>query len=293
MRRDIRPRIDSGLCTRCGACVEICASELLVMGEDGPEATGRGPCFFCGHCVAVCPENAVQLPDTTPSQFKDLLHPEQAAGVDSVWDLLRRRRSVRRYRDEALPEDIIRRIITAGTLAPSALNEQAWHFTVLSDPERLLRIRRRIVAIFRSLLKMLEGRVNRMMLRVMLGSETADMLMEMQPMVERLVEAYDEQQDCILWDAPTLIVVHSAGDDTAVIESSHYAVGNMMMMATAMGLGTCLVGFVTEAAERDSRLKEYLKVPPDHSVDASLVIGYPAVEFLRSTHRMDPPVEFD
>jgi nitroreductase len=217
---------------------------------------------------------------------------ESAADVECVWDLLRRRRSIRNYTDEQVPEDVVMELIEAATLAPNALNEQGWHFSVIRDPDHLQRIRRRIIAIYHSLLKMLDGRFNRMMLRLMLGTEAADMLVETQPQVERLVQAHEKGRDYIMWSAPTLIVVHSPGEEATSTESSHYAVGNMMTMATAMGLGTCLIGFVTEVAARDDRLKSYLRVPEDHSIDAALVVGYPDVDYLRSVQRREPPVEF-
>ncbi|MGC9319594.1 MAG: nitroreductase family protein, partial [Armatimonadota bacterium] len=269
-----------------------CASDLLEMGEEGPEPTGFCPCFVCGHCVAVCPTGAISHPDMPPEGFVELLPPQEAMDVERLWDLLRRRRSVRQYTDEEVPEDVIMQLIEAGTLAPSALNEQEWHFTIIRDPDRLRRIRRRIIAIYSNVVKMLESRINRLMLRLMIGSETMEMLEEAEPLVRRIVEAYDEGEDHILWGAPTLIVVHSPEGDPTAAESSHYAVGNMMLLATAMGLGTCLIGFVTEVAERDERLKEYLRVPEHHHTDAALVVGYPDVEYLRSVAKREPPVEF-
>ena len=38
--------------------------------------------------------------------------------------------------------------------------------------------------------------------------------------------------------------------------SARYAVANFMLMATTMGLGTCVIGFLTAAAEQDPRVRE-------------------------------------
>ncbi|MGC9320208.1 MAG: 4Fe-4S binding protein, partial [Armatimonadota bacterium] len=43
MRSEIRPEVDSDLCVRCGRCATVCASDLLEMGEEGPEPTGSCP----------------------------------------------------------------------------------------------------------------------------------------------------------------------------------------------------------------------------------------------------------
>lgn len=43
------------------------------------------------------------------------------------------RRSIRKYTDQAIPGETINRIIKAGMNAPSAGNEQPWHFVVIND----------------------------------------------------------------------------------------------------------------------------------------------------------------
>ena len=43
------------------------------------------------------------------------------------------RRSIRKYTNEVVPEDLIEQILRAGMSAPSAGNEQPWHFIVISD----------------------------------------------------------------------------------------------------------------------------------------------------------------
>ncbi|MCD6420851.1 MAG: nitroreductase family protein [Thaumarchaeota archaeon] len=45
------------------------------------------------------------------------------------------RRSVRRYERKPIPEDVLRAILEAGRLAPTARNKQPWHFIVVTKPE--------------------------------------------------------------------------------------------------------------------------------------------------------------
>jgi len=51
----------------------------------------------------------------------------------SVLDAILRRRSIRSYRSEPIPEEVLRNILEAGRLAPSADNLQPWHFIVITD----------------------------------------------------------------------------------------------------------------------------------------------------------------
>ncbi len=47
------------------------------------------------------------------------------------------RRSVRKFRPDAIPEEIIASLLRAAMSAPSAKNEQAWSFVVLTDRKLL------------------------------------------------------------------------------------------------------------------------------------------------------------
>lgn len=51
----------------------------------------------------------------------------------SLLDAIMARRSIRKYRVEAVPEQTLERILEAGRYAPSADNEQPWHFIVVTD----------------------------------------------------------------------------------------------------------------------------------------------------------------
>jgi nitroreductase len=48
---------------------------------------------------------------------------------------MRTARAVRRYRPEAVPDDVLVRCLEAATWAPSGSNRQAWRFVVLRSPE--------------------------------------------------------------------------------------------------------------------------------------------------------------
>ncbi len=52
-------------------------------------------------------------------------------------DVLFKRRSIRKYTDQSVSEKQIEQIIRAGMAAPSAGNQQPWHFIVIRDREML------------------------------------------------------------------------------------------------------------------------------------------------------------
>ena len=57
-------------------------------------------------------------------------------------EIMRRRRSIRKYRQEPVPEDKLRRILQAGLLAPTSRGKRPWEFYVVQDPETLEKLSR-------------------------------------------------------------------------------------------------------------------------------------------------------
>jgi len=51
----------------------------------------------------------------------------------SLVDKILNRRSVRRYKPDKIPTDVLNSILEAGRQAPSAVNKQPWHFIVVAD----------------------------------------------------------------------------------------------------------------------------------------------------------------
>jgi len=51
-------------------------------------------------------------------------------------EVIKKRRSIRRYKPTPVPEDILTKILEAARLAPSAGNRQPWHFIVVRDDEK-------------------------------------------------------------------------------------------------------------------------------------------------------------
>jgi nitroreductase len=52
-----------------------------------------------------------------------------------VLEAIRIRRSVRKYRDDPIPDDVLDRMLEAIRLAPSACNYQPWRFVVVRDKQ--------------------------------------------------------------------------------------------------------------------------------------------------------------
>ena len=54
-----------------------------------------------------------------------------------VFECIRRRRTIREYKNDPIPEDVLEKILQAGRWSPSSSNSQPWHFVVVQDPSTL------------------------------------------------------------------------------------------------------------------------------------------------------------
>jgi nitroreductase len=55
----------------------------------------------------------------------------------NVFDVIKSKRAVRQFKDEALSSEIINQILEAGRLSGSAKNMQPWHFVAVQDRAKL------------------------------------------------------------------------------------------------------------------------------------------------------------
>ena len=54
-----------------------------------------------------------------------------------VYQCIRSRRTVRDYKPDPIPQDLVRKILQAGQWAPSSSNTQKWYFIVIQERETL------------------------------------------------------------------------------------------------------------------------------------------------------------
>ncbi|UCE39366.1 MAG: 4Fe-4S binding protein, partial [Thermoplasmata archaeon] len=131
-------RINQDLCKACGICGYVCPRHIPVTTEDENKKMTTismeriDLCLQCGHCVAVCPNNAMQVEGLNEEEFVSV-KPLDISENEFLL-LLQQRRSVRRYKDKALPREIIDRIIDAVHSSPTGTGSMTTGIIVIDNP---------------------------------------------------------------------------------------------------------------------------------------------------------------
>ena len=100
-----------------------------------------------------------------------------------------------------------------------------------------------------------------------------------------------QRSNMIVYNAPALIAVHApkAKNSLAAMDASIW-LGQAVLYAPSLGLGSCINGFIVKAAKRNHRIPALLSVPKDHELLAVLLIGFPANRFVNLVERKEPNI---
>jgi nitroreductase len=256
--------------------------------EEGKSIRVTDPalCIYCGHCKAICPTNAPIFSNLDEGEFVDLPQVEKLPEVSDFLHFLRRRRSLRVYQNKPVEVEKLKMILEAGRFAPTGGNRQACEYVVVQGRKILDRIvTLTIQALNEEGKKIREALERQRRTNEPLPEEYLSR--QLFPTVwDRIARKWAEGQDQLFSHAPALIVVHlkKGAASTPEVDAS-LASMQMVLMAEALGLGTCFIGFLVFGVEKSGELREALKIPDDHEVPVAFTVGYPDVKFLRLVAR--------
>ncbi len=180
----------------------------------------------------------------------------------SAIDAIKKRRSIRKYRPDEIPEDVLTKLLNAMRLAPSACNLQPWKFIVVRDKKTKAKLAS--ACHFSTLsgeLSFQEWIAEAPVVIVACGSEK-----------EGAVMCYRDGQS-IIADGWTIAEELKKGPleyESWLPWDLAIALDHLTLAAAEEELGTCWIGGLNER-----EIKELLSVPDDIRVPVVVPVGYP------------------
>ncbi len=173
-------------------------------------------------------------------------------------DVIYGRRSVRRFLDKPIDDNILEEIIDAGLWAPSGVNLQPWYFLVIRTPEKLEKYKKVMAEVAKNNRAHLEERF----------SAHPDIVSSTLHFVEHLggapavILAFRDKPD-YTW----------ALQDEGIVQSIGAAMENIMLSAYDHGLGACWMTAPAQAHMTSSIRDEF--APGHGELVCMAVLGYP------------------
>ncbi|MFC2011244.1 nitroreductase family protein [Chloroflexota bacterium] len=267
--------VDTEKCNRDGICVEACGRRIIVMKDQDavPTSVARAGelCSQCGHCVAVCPTGALSWDNMKSEDCSDIRE-DLMISAEQAEQFIRSRRSTRIYRDKPVERDKLNKLIQIAGYAPSGHNARPVHLLVVEGSKEIRQV---------------SGLVLDWM-QLMIKDDPA--LAEFFS-IDRLLGIWNKGGDPICRDAPDIIIAHAPSVGTAR-EDCILALAYMELAAGSLGLGATWAGYVMGAARSYPPLINTLNIPEGHKCLGVLMVGYPAMNFVRMPLRNPPPVKW-
>ncbi len=257
--------VDQDLCIGCESCAEDCPLLVLTMKAGAPAviSSRESMCIRCLHCMTVCPTGAVSIAGFTPEDCLQIAG--KYPGADQVEALIRGRRSVRSYLDEAVDPAVMEQLLQVSWQAPTGVNARGVLFSVVDDREVMNRLRS---AVMDRLAELVRSNALPEHLEFFAGFDTL---------------WREKGIDTLFRGAPHLIITSAPLNCPCPEQDCIIALSYFELFANSLGLGTVWDGLAKLVfVDLMPDLQAELGIPADHRFGYAMAFGKPAVEYQRT-----------
>ncbi len=189
----------------------------------------------------------------------------------TVPEAIQKRLSTRSFSPVPVPDEMILEMLEAARLAPSGSNSQPWRFVVVTDAEEKKELRRLcfnqafveeagVVFVFCTDLSAYSGKTRRTRMQEMIST---GVFVDRDP-DDSNIQPYTETPDEP--DPASYLPMATA--------NTYIAVEHIVLMATALGLGSCWVGGISDL----KAVRDMLAIPRGIMVLGLVTVGYTDTE---------------
>lgn len=263
-------RINQEKCNGCGLCVNDCLSRVIDIDSGIAVIHDHSTCLLCGHCGAICPQAAITFDNEIGIEFKGFRNVE----FNQLDQMIKMKRSIRQYKDQAVDNESIEKILEIGRVSPTGGNRQPLKFTVVNHPEKMEELKLLAMKTLYEYGQHIEGRYK--------------------IVFNNMLKNYLETGfDRLFYNAPTLISIYGDAENSANIAvDAGIAAGQMSLIAETLGLGSCFIGFLNFAAEQNGEIYKLLKIPEGNKLMVNIILGHKDVQYIRTVPRNELNVTY-
>lgn len=173
--------------------------------------------------------------------------------MKDVIEIIKTRRCVREFREDAISNEDIKFLIDCARYAPSGFNLQPWSFLVIKNKDSLLKLSE---SGKKAMIPILEPMKNA-------DKKASDFLVFLKT-----------KGTSLFYNAPLLVIIFGNKNAPTVDFDCAMAAQNMMLAAHSKGIGSCWIGGLQPALMDEKILKE-IGAPQGYKAVAPLIFGYP------------------
>jgi nitroreductase len=168
---------------------------------------------------------------------------------------------------------MIEAIIDAGNWAPTGLNQQCWRFVVVEEDAFRRNLAAAALPTWQKAIDSWIGSQNDQIRAYLTDLFSRCLGWTPQPYEEMLRRGRDLAEG-MYWGAP--VIIFCIGTAAHAAQECAMVCQNMMLAATALGLGSCCVGFGARVTD-DEEIVEALELKENEKIYGPIVVGYPEI----------------
>lgn len=283
-------RINTEKCIGCGLCVSVCKDYSLGIKDNKVYQKSKScfGCIACGHCMAICPQGAIEIYGRTlsPNDLFDLPQKETSTDYNSLLSICQRRRSVREFKDKAVDNEIIEKILTIARTSPMGLPPTDVNVLVFDAKEKTNQFAKDFCEFLKGM-KWMFSNFSLALMRPFMSKANNEMF---KGFVQPLFSIYEDNMEkginLVTYDAPVALYFYGSpySDPADPIIAATYA----MLAAESLGLGTCMLGAIHPLIQNGSPAKKFRQeqgIKYKSREGLFVILGYPAVEYNKGITR--------
>lgn len=275
--------IDHQSCIKCSKCVKVCPAYILTQENKNAEIglINVQTCIGCGHCVAACPTDSV-IHSLFPQDKVHALHREILPSPEQMMELIKARRSNRAFLSSAVPEEHLRQIVRAASLAPTASNGQEVSYTLVTDPKLLQQICDITVQTFEETVR----KITHPLIKPIVNMVRPDAKHAV-PSLKGVITKQKSGTDAILHNAKAVLFIHTPALSNFGRQDANLAYQNASLMAESLGVSQFYTGYVCIAIDLDKKKRLAKALNIKGTIHAGMAMAMPAFKFAKYVDRKD------